>query len=230
VQGLIGQLNGGNHMKFLIRPRQTFLRQFAEIMEILKDEKVVPPAVRAKYEGRLMRNYNTILAAYEKDAFLSEPVELSVFSELITDILDQSLFQRLRELPGGEQLIAVITRGLLGGVDITRPQQFTKPVYMMIDELDFSGGDASPATLQDYGRVKLIGLSTAGAGGTVEEFSNPFGESFGYHLTTSLMYRKGGIFVENVGVKPDFVIEPSIQDYKDGFSTYFDRVMGTLGL
>jgi C-terminal processing protease CtpA/Prc len=101
---------------------------------------------------------------------------------------------------------------------------------MMIDELDFSGGDATPAILQDYGRVKLVGVNTAGAGGTVEQFSSKGMFPVSYSLTTSLMVRPGGRLVENYGVKPDIEFELTAEDVADGFSSSFERMLDKLGI
>lgn len=225
IESLTGKIDQNLHMKFLVRPRHSFMRQYAELRALLEDETLVRAEIRKKYEGRFLSNYQKLLKAYEKNDFLSEPIDLTVLSEFLGDLLDDTLFGRVRELPMGAEVLNWITTRGFGGIDITRKQYFTKPVTMMVDELDFSGGDATPASLQDYGRVKLVGLNTAGAGGTVEQFQNFLTDSFGFNLTTSLMYRKGGIFVENDGVQPESLLEPTLGDYLDGFKNYFAKVL-----
>jgi hypothetical protein len=230
VSSLTGKFDAVSHMKFLVRPRQGFLRMYAEMLETLKDEKVVKKRIREKYEPKLKENLKILTEAYESNAFLSRPVDLAVFSEFVQEVLDDTLFSRISELPEyARNLPSWLSGKLLDGVDITKAQVYTKPVYMMVDELDFSGGDATPAVLQDYGRVKLVGLETAGAGGTVEAFQEPL-SGFGFHLTTSLMYRKNGALVENIGVKPEFNLEPSVQDYQNDFRDYFAKVMEKISL
>lgn len=115
----------------------------------------------------------------------------------------------------------------LVGAKILEPALYTKPVAMLIDQLDFSGGDATVATLQDYNRVVLIGVGsqrTAGAGGTVEkkEFNGLL--NFVVHMTTSLMVRLKGVFVENYGVTAQHYVPVLVSDYKDGFTNLFDRI------
>ncbi len=146
-------------------------------------------------------------------------------SDFIEEVLDVTLWARLKQaIPGGEKVQMMLINHFVG-VDITKRQVYTKPVSMLINEWDFSGGDATPAVLQDYRRVKMMGTNTAGAGGSVEAFQNRFANSFDFHLTTSLMVRAGGGFVENVGVRPDVTMDVTMQDYLDGFSNYAYKML-----
>jgi C-terminal processing protease CtpA/Prc len=84
-----------------------------------------------------------------------------------------------------------------------------------------SGGDAFAATIQDNARGPLLGWRTMGAGGTVEAW-----EAGSYSLgtttvTESLMNRKNTIvtaeyppapYVENIGVRPDIVVDYMTSD------------------
>ncbi|MBL7663740.1 MAG: hypothetical protein JNM93_01310 [Bacteriovoracaceae bacterium] len=114
-------------------------------------------------------------------------------------------------------------------VDVTKRQVYTKSVYMLINEMNFSAADLVPATLKDYDRVTLIGTNTGGAGGNVTPFFSP-DEQLQYlvTITSSLMVRKDGSHIENVGVKPDIEFKETIEDYRDGFKTYLSRVLAEI--
>ncbi len=96
---------------------------------------------------------------------------------------------------------------------------------MYINELDFSGGDATPANLVDYGRVTTIGVNTAGAGGAVVQNGSTIQLPFTFSLTNSLMLRANGEYVENIGVAPDVPFELTVEDYVNEFENVFERFM-----
>jgi len=99
--------------------------------------------------------------------------------------------------------------------------RYTKPVVMLIDEMSGSGGDAFPAMLQGYGRAKLIGTRTVGAGGHVQEVDFSSSHSvFNVRMTKSLFYRPDGVAVENNGAVPDFGYRPTRSDFVGGYTDY----------
>jgi C-terminal processing protease CtpA/Prc len=96
--------------------------------------------------------------------------------------------------------------------------------------MDFSGGDATPANFQGYGRGPLIGVGTAGAGGSVEEHQHRMLVALPLRLTASLMVRPGGRSVENYRVLPDVDFTTTAQDYRDGHATFLTRLLAKVGL
>jgi hypothetical protein len=96
------------------------------------------------------------------------------------------------------------------------PNAYAKPVLLLVDEMTASGGDFFAAVVQDNHRGPLFGMRTMGAGGSVVQFHcTAFTEST-CNVTQSLMNRGVVVsgteypptpYVENVGVRPDIVVD-----------------------
>lgn len=116
----------------------------------------------------------------------------------------------------------------LGGVDYVQPHariRYTKPILMLINELDFSAGDFMPAILQDSGRAILMGTPTAGAGGAVTQFTFPNRHgiktiSFTHTIAERINLQK----IENLGVMPDIEYRLTEDDLRSGYQGYKDAI------
>lgn len=114
------------------------------------------------------------------------------------------------------------------GIDYINPHpvyHYSKPVLMLINEMDFSGGDFVPAILQDNQRVVLFGSRTAGAGGFVDAFEFP--NAHGIALctyTASIAERANSQKIENLGVTPDIIYQLTVEDLQQGYQKYADAV------
>lgn len=118
------------------------------------------------------------------------------------------------------------------GIDKIEPhptERYTKPILLLINELDFSCGDFLPAILQDNGRATVFGVRTAGAGGAVKavQFPNQFGIA-GLAYTWTIALRTSGKPIENLGVTPDVGYQVSEEDLKSGFAGYARAIQETL--
>lgn len=117
----------------------------------------------------------------------------------------------------------------LYGVDQINPHpyaSYSKPILVLINELDFSGGDFFPAILQDNERAVLMGTKTAGAGGFVARmaFPNRFGID-NFHYTASIAERsKSKEPIENLGIRPDIEYELTPADVQNQYRKYVQSI------
>jgi hypothetical protein len=184
-----------------------------------KDKKYLQ-SLASEVEATLIE----VQTAYENTDRISKKVSLSLLSEYIQYTYNgmlNSLIGKIATLPLAFK-----------NVDLKREQGYTKPIYFLINEYDVSCADYVPANLQDFTNIKLVGTTTSGGGGTVEEFSLRMDHELTFSLTTSLMKReKEGIqYIENYGVEPHIPFEIKIADYRSGFTGTFNRLLKTIGL
>lgn len=115
------------------------------------------------------------------------------------------------------------------GIDVVNPStnhiSYTKPILVLINEKDISGGDLFPAIMQDNKRATLFGTRTAGAGGVVlhTHFPNRFGiKEISY--TASLSERADKNPIENLGVAPDIEYKLTEDDLQNNYRGYVKAV------
>jgi hypothetical protein len=93
---------------------------------------------------------------------------------------------------------------------------YDKPLVILTDEFTASAAEMFSAVMQDNGRAKVIGISTMGAGGTVQDLDAGVCTEGTLSLTTSLMHRSSQVtpvggaptyYVENTGVLPDVTVD-----------------------
>lgn len=120
----------------------------------------------------------------------------------------------------------------LFGVDQILPHpnyRYTKPILLLTNALDFSGGDFFPAILQDNQRAKIMGVRTAGAGGYVLPTSYPNHTGIKTFLMTgSIAERKNLRPLENLGVVPDIPYQLTVADLQGNYFEYRQAIVDQL--
>lgn len=222
IHALTGKFDSSKHLKFAAKPSISFMRSYAEILNQIAEIKDIDQNLQKELIKRASVELEKIRTAYKNQNNLTEPLDMTIMSDYSKIVLDQFFVNKEATSSLNINKWAI---NLLFGMDITKDYFYSKPVYFLTNELDFSGGDATPASLQDYGRVKIIGTRTAGAGGTVEEFQMKSFLDSTIHLTTSLMVRSNGQLVENYGVTPDFVIERTKTDLLNKNKDLFNKML-----
>ena len=103
---------------------------------------------------------------------------------------------------------------------------YMKPLFVATDAWTVSCGDWFAGFMQDHKRATIIGTPTAG-GGAFTGGSVPL-KANGMLLQSivapiALMYRLDGSQIENLGVTPEYILEPAPSDLKDARYRQYQR-------
>ncbi|OIO01544.1 MAG: hypothetical protein AUJ51_08370 [Elusimicrobia bacterium CG1_02_56_21] len=110
----------------------------------------------------------------------------------------------------------------IGKITPDAAAHYSKPLMILTNQLDFSGGDFFPAIMQDNKRAVIFGERTAGAGGVVKPYkreNNLLGVQ-AINLTATIAARADGQPIENLGVTPDIPYSVTPADIQANYSGY----------
>lgn len=106
------------------------------------------------------------------------------------------------------------------------PTGYAKPAILLVDEFTTSAGDVFAALFQDNKRGPLVGMRTAGAGGSVlQGISAGFYSEGSTSITAGMLVRPSTVnvagfpatnYIENVGVQPDIKVDYMTQSNLTG--------------
>lgn len=107
---------------------------------------------------------------------------------------------------------------------------YTKPILLLVNELDFSCADFFPAVMQDNGRAVLMGNRTSGAGGAVfmRKLYSDSGVSHFTYTWTLGERSASGLPIENLGITPDIPYKHTAEDLRNGFKEYKAAILKQL--
>lgn len=126
---------------------------------------------------------------------------------------------------------------LFGVTEITPNQyHYTKRIFVLINERDFSAAEFLAAILQDNKRATLFGSKTAGAGGCARPLQqSPDQQKLGQELgivgiqiTWTLAWRTNGRPIEEEGVQPDVSYSITAEDIRSGYSGYREALLAAM--
>lgn len=222
---IIDQVNNpGGSVLYLYSLVSMFVNQpaYAPHHKMILNQKMVLEAYSTLEQLKNIRSQSDIVANLGTDSIEGYQVDME-FIDLIRGyeqfIIDQSKAGKVLSEPF-----------YLYGVNKIKPHpryNYSKPVFILTNELDFSGGDFFPATMQDNQRAFVIGGRTAGAGGYVQSYDNipnTFGLSY-FSLTGSIAERIDKNPIENLGVTPDYNVNLTVDDITQGFKNYKKSVL-----
>jgi len=107
--------------------------------------------------------------------------------------------------------------------------RYTKPILILINQLDLSCADFFPAIMQDNKRATLLGTRTAGAGGYVRSyrFPNRYGIDL-FTYTGCISERADKNPIENLGVMPDIPYSLTQDDLQNNYKGYVKAINETV--
>lgn len=206
------------------------------LASMLTEEPLITPKHRmtiTQAEVYLAQKYIPLFEAIQSDSDAQEVLGEDFEGIPVTHQMAQFFLNYFRfiveEWNAGRQFTEPF---YLYGIDHINPDpqvRYTKPILVLVNSMDFSGGDFFPAILQDNCRATILGTRTAGAGGFIRrlQFPNLHGIAE-VRFTGSIAERADKNPIENLGVTPDIPYEISENDLQYNYIEYTKKIKETL--
>jgi len=101
------------------------------------------------------------------------------------------------------------------------------PLVVLIDEGSASASEITAGALQDYGRAKLVGVTSYGKG-SVQNWIALKSEEGGVRITIARWLTPNGNQIDSIGLTPDLVVEYTQEDYDAGIDPQLDAAVELL--
>ncbi len=109
------------------------------------------------------------------------------------------------------------------GWDIKKNQELNAKIVLLVYEGNASFQESIPQFLRGNNYVTIVGRATAGANGGRNDVSLLNGMS--YSFTGQKVRNSDGSIFHTIGVKPDIIVEDTIEDIKNGKDTFIEKAM-----
>lgn len=103
------------------------------------------------------------------------------------------------------------------------PEYIKEPVVILINPLSASASEIFCGALKDNNRATLVGDKTFGKGLVQKVYTMP--NSMGMNLTISRYLTPKGTDIHKVGIKPDYNVKVSYDDFKNNKDTQLDKAI-----
>jgi carboxyl-terminal processing protease len=97
------------------------------------------------------------------------------------------------------------------------------PMVVLIDEVTASSSEIVAGALQDRGRASLIGAKTFGKGSV--QLVHDLSDGSSIHVTSSRWFTPNRRMIDQHGLEPDILVEPSQEDIDNGRDVVLDRAI-----
>ncbi len=101
------------------------------------------------------------------------------------------------------------------------------PMVVLVNEGSASASEILAGALQDYGRAKLVGVTTYGKG-SVQIFTPLQGDAGGVHLTVAKWFTPKNRTIEKAGLTPDVIVKMTQADFDAGRDPQLDAAIKAL--